>query len=258
MGVKHVLQLGGIDVVAAGDDHALDALLEVDEAVVVHGAQVSGVDPGETVGVNLQGLGRLLGVVHVAQHHRGAAEADLAVLTVGHLLLGAGADDLVVGVREGQTDGALLGHVAWSQAGGGDALGGAVALPDLDHGVMVVEEFVKTLLQLHAEAVAAGVDALEAAEVRVLHLGQTQQGLVEGGDTGDEVAAVLEEKLGVALSSEPGHQDAAAAAGQHGVDGYAQAKAVEHGHYRQHPVAGPEEGVGGNDLGGQSVEVHVA
>ena len=58
--VQDVLQLGGIDVVAVGDDHALDALAEVDEAVVVHHAQVAGVDPGQAVGVGLQGLGRLL------------------------------------------------------------------------------------------------------------------------------------------------------------------------------------------------------
>ena len=75
----------------------------------------------------------------------------------------------------------------------------AIALPHLNGGVVVEEELVKALLQLHGEAVAPGVDPLEAAEVRVLHLGQPQQGLVQGGHAGDEVAAVLQQELGVAV-----------------------------------------------------------
>ena len=207
----------GVDVVPAGDNHALEALLEVDEPIVVHGAKVPCVDPGQAVGVLLEDLGVLLLVAEIADHHRGAAEADLAGLAVGDLLLGAGLHDLEVGVRERKADAALLGHVDGGQAGGGDALGGAVTLPDLDGGVVVVEELVEPLFQLHAQAVAPGVDPLQAAEVRPVHLGQAQQGLVEGGDAGDQVAAVLQEKLGVAVRGEPGHQDAAAAVDQHGV-----------------------------------------
>ena len=112
VGVEDVLQLGGIDIVAAGDDHALDALLEVDKAVLVHGAQIPGVDPGQAVGVALEGLRRLLRVVEVAQHHRGAATGrSRPSCAVGHLLLRAGLDDLIVGIREGNADGALPGHV---------------------------------------------------------------------------------------------------------------------------------------------------
>ena len=43
MAVNDVFQLAGIDVIAGGDDHALDALGEVDKAVLVHLAKVAGV-----------------------------------------------------------------------------------------------------------------------------------------------------------------------------------------------------------------------
>ena len=68
---------------------------------------------------------------------------------------------------------------------------------------------------------------------------------------------VLDDLLGVALGGEAGDEDAAAAVGQHGVDAHAQAEAVEQGHGRQHLVAGPEHGVGGDDLLTQRVEVAV-
>ena len=138
--LQDVLQLGGIHVVAVGDDHALDALAEVDEALLVHHAQVAGMDPGQSVGVGLLGLGRLLGVVDILQHHGGAGQADLALLAVGDLLLGAGLDDLIIGIREGDADGALLLLVDGGQAAGGDALGGAVALPDGDGCAVLLQE----------------------------------------------------------------------------------------------------------------------
>ena len=50
---------------------------------------------------------------------------------------------------------------------------------------------------------------------------------------------------------------AEAAVCQHGVNAYAEAEAVEHGHYGQHLVAGAEEAVGGDYLGRQSVKVEV-
>ena len=85
---KMFSQLGGVDVVPAGDDHALDALLEVDEAVLVHVPQVAGMDPGQAVLMGLEGLGRLLRVVEIALHHRGSGQTDLPLLAVGQLLLG--------------------------------------------------------------------------------------------------------------------------------------------------------------------------
>ena len=42
---EHVLDLAGVDVEAAGDDHVIAAVLEVDVAVGVHHAHVAGADP---------------------------------------------------------------------------------------------------------------------------------------------------------------------------------------------------------------------
>ena len=204
-----------------------------------------------------QGLGRLLGVVHILLHDGGAGQQDLALFTIGQLLVGAWLDDLDIGIGEGKADGALLVDVGGCQAAGGNGFGGAVALPYLHDSLVVIQEFVELLLQLDGQAVAAGEYALETAEVGAVHAGQTQQSFVQRRYAGDEVALVLDDLLGVALGGEPGDQNAAPALGQHGVDAHAQSEAVEQGHGGQHPVAGPEHGVGGDDLLAEGVEVAV-
>ena len=67
MAVDDVFQLAGIDVVAGGDDHALDALGEVDEAVFVHLAEVAGVQPDAAVLMAAEGVVRFLGVIDIAR-----------------------------------------------------------------------------------------------------------------------------------------------------------------------------------------------
>src|SRR5439155_14709203 len=42
---QHALELGGVDVLAAGDDHVLDPVADVEEAVRVDVAGVTGVEP---------------------------------------------------------------------------------------------------------------------------------------------------------------------------------------------------------------------
>ncbi len=49
MAVDDIFQLAGIDVVAGRDDHALDALREVDEAVLIHLAEVARMQPDASV-----------------------------------------------------------------------------------------------------------------------------------------------------------------------------------------------------------------
>ncbi len=248
MGIQNILDLTGIDIVAGGDDHPLGPAAEIDEALVIHGAQVAGIHPGEAVVVPAQGLGGLLGMVHILLHHCGAGQQNFALCAVGHLLIGTGLDDLDIGVREGQANGALLIHIHRRQAAGGDSLGGTVTLPHLHNGVVVIKELIKLLLQLNGQAITAGENALEAGEVGIIHAGQAQQRLIQGGDTGNEIALILHDLLGIALGGEPGNENAPAAAGQHRVDAHAQAKAMEQRHSRQHPVSGAEHGVGGDDL----------
>ena len=92
---EHVLHLDRVHVLAAGDDHVLDPVGDVDEAVVVHVAAVAGVHPAAA-----QRLGGLLGPVPVAEHHVAAAAHDLADRAAGDLDV-VGADDAHLGVRHG-------------------------------------------------------------------------------------------------------------------------------------------------------------
>ena len=57
--------------------------------------------------MGLEGLRRFLRVVEIAHHHRRPRQADLALGAVGNLLLRPVLHDLIVGVREGDADGAF-------------------------------------------------------------------------------------------------------------------------------------------------------
>ncbi len=80
-----VLDLDRVDVLAAGNDHVLDPVNHIDEAVVVHVAAVTGVHPAVDHGAG--GFVRPLPVTH---HHIVAAHDDLADGAIG--------DGLVVGI----------------------------------------------------------------------------------------------------------------------------------------------------------------
>ena len=245
--VDDVFQLAGIDVIAGGDDHALDALGEVDKAVLVHLAKVAGVQPDAAVVVAAEGVMGLLGIVDVLEHDGGAGDADLALEIGVELLRGAGLDDLVVGIGERDADGADAVIILRGQAGGRDALGQAVALTDLHGGMVHFQELVDLLLELDGHAVAAGEDALQAAEVGVFELFGAQKGLKQGRDAGDDVRLLLDEQVGVGIDVELRDEDAARAADEGGMDADAEAEAVEHGHDGEHlqpagGTAGIEDG----------------
>ena len=72
---QDVLHLGAVDVLAAGDDHVLLAVDDVDVAVLVLPHQVTGMEPAAA-----ERLGGLLGLVPVPLHHQRAAVDDLADL----------------------------------------------------------------------------------------------------------------------------------------------------------------------------------
>ena len=149
MRVQNVLQLAGIYIVPAGDDHALDALGEVDEAVFIHLTEVAGVQPDAAVLMAAEGVVRFLGIINILEHDGRAGDADLAFEIRIKFLRGAGLDDLIIGIREGNADGALLLLVDGGQAAGGDALGGSVAFADFDSCAVGTKERIKALLQLH-------------------------------------------------------------------------------------------------------------
>ena len=79
MSIDDILQLGRVHIVAGGDDHPLDPLAEVHKAVLVHAAQIAGVEPNPALRMAAKGLGSLLRVIHIAQHHRRPGDADLPV-----------------------------------------------------------------------------------------------------------------------------------------------------------------------------------
>ena len=257
MRIKDVLDLGGIHVVAARDDHALDALAEINEAVLVHLAEVARVHPGHAVRMGAQRVRRLLRVADVFHHHRGAGKADFALLAIGEFFLRADADDLVERIRERDADAPLAGHMVRREAARGDALRGAIALADFDGGLMILQEFVKTFLELHGKRIAAGEHALQAGKVKILQPRDAQQRLIERRHARDEVGLVLSEQLRVGLRREARDQDAAAAVDEHGMDAHAKAEAMEHGHDGKHLVARLEHGVRGDDLRAEGVEIAV-
>ena len=135
---QDVLDLGRIDVLAAGDQHVLGAVDDRDEAVGVDRGDVAGVQPAVD-----DRLGGRLGPVPVAEHHVGPRHQDLAVLAriaVGAVL----ADDAHVGVEERPAGRSGAGERvgAGDQTRGSAGLGESVHLMDLDpHRLVGLDQF---------------------------------------------------------------------------------------------------------------------
>ena len=73
--VEKLLDLAGIDVFAAANDHVARAAGDVEASVFAHHAQVAGVQPA----VGLDHLRGSFGIAVIALHHRVAANADFAL-----------------------------------------------------------------------------------------------------------------------------------------------------------------------------------
>src|SRR5688572_994861 len=78
---QHLLDLVRVHVEARDQDHVLLAVDDADEALLVHDADVAGVQEA----VLAEHLRRLLGSLPVAGHHLRPADADLAGLAVRHV-----------------------------------------------------------------------------------------------------------------------------------------------------------------------------
>ena len=201
---------------------------------------------------------RFLGVVDILEHDRRAGDADLAFEIRVQLLCRAGLYNLIIRIRERDTDGADAVIILRRQAGGRDAFGQAIALTHLHGSIVGLEEIVDLFLQLDGHTVTAGEHALEAAEVCVFKLFCAQQRLKQRRDAGDDIGLLFDEQLGVGIDVELRNKDAARAANQGGMDADAEAEAVEHGHDGEHlqPVDGREAG-GSDGLQAQRVKVHI-
>ena len=203
------LDLVRVHVEAGHVDHVLLAVLDVDEAALVHAADVAGAQPA----VGQHHLRGLLRAVPVALHDLGSAYADLAGLADGqHVAVVVGDADLGRGDR--QTDGVveLLGDRV--DAGAGRGLGETPGLRQ-DAAGHLLPAFGDRALHGHAAAQGAA----QRAEVHRLEAGGVQQRVeerVHARDVGElvllqflhearEVARVRDEDIGPA---EPQEHDA--------------------------------------------------
>lgn len=199
MSVDDVFQLRGVHIITGGNDHPLDALAEIYEAVLVHEAQVAGMEPHPAVKVPPEGLGRLGGIIHVAKHDGGTGHANLALGVGFHFLGSAHLDDFIIGIREGYADGTGTGIVLGGQAGSGDAFGGAIALPDLLGAAVLLQESIYLLLQFRGQAVAAGENTLQEAQVRILQAVRPQKSFKQRRHAGNQLRLLLDEDVGILL-----------------------------------------------------------
>ena len=118
MGVDEVLNLLGVDVLAAADNHILDAAGDFEVALGRAAGQIAGVEPA----VLIDGGGCGLGHFVVALHDVVALGAELAVHLVGQILAGLRVHNLALDAEQGPAHGVhadIQGvvHMAWVQPG---------------------------------------------------------------------------------------------------------------------------------------------
>ena len=130
--VEKLLHLARIDVLAAPNDHVLDAPDDIGITLLIHHGQVPGMHPAGAVDC----FGCLLRVVPVAQHHRVAARAEFTWRTARHHLIALRVNNLDLEMRQHPAHrcGAALERVVGGSLGaGGRGLGHAVAYAHLGH-----------------------------------------------------------------------------------------------------------------------------
>ena len=214
MGGQQVVDLLGVDVLPAADDHVLDAVHDEDVAVLVHDPHVPGVQ--EAVH---DGFGGVFGAVEVALHDRVAADADFTGFPPGALAAVFG-QDLHLLPGQGQADGAHLAHpvpgVEGAHAGG---FGEAVAFHDGN-----IEGLLELAHGFFGQRRRAADPELQAAQVVFLAGGVGEQDLVDGRHRRPEVDPVavhhLPELAGRELPAQHDLQADAQSEGarQHGID----------------------------------------
>ena len=235
MGVDELLDLLGVDVLTAADDHVLEAARDEVVSVGTAAGQVARVEPA----VGVDGLGGGLGHLVVALHDVVAAGHELAVDPVGAIQTRLGVDDLALHVGKGRADrlGSYLQAIVVAGHGtAGGGLGLTVDRYDLPH----IHDLGSCGL-LHEVGGAVGtrhdtdphVGEVGLGEVLMLHHGDKHGGhTVEGGD----VLVVDAGQSG--LGGEVGQGVHGGSVGHGGGHGQHHAEAMEHGHLDHHAVGG--------------------
>ena len=173
--VEEFLNLAWIDVLAAPDHHVLHSSDDVAVTLGVKRRQIAGMHPA--VGVN--GLGRLVGVVPVALHHRVAPGAEFARRPWRHRATVL-VDDLDLDMGEDASDGrdAPFDRVGWAGLERhGAGLGHAVGDGHLAH-VHLVDDVLHDRDRARRAGHDAGAQAaeVERVEVRMAKLGDKHRG----------------------------------------------------------------------------------
>src|SRR6266508_3655808 len=104
VGQQQLLELPGVEVDAASDDHVLEPAGDLDEATLVDGPQVAHVQPAVRVDRRAGGVRQLVVLDHVLV----AAAADLALLAQRQHFAGGHVDDLDFEMRQRLTHGLRL------------------------------------------------------------------------------------------------------------------------------------------------------
>ncbi|MNO74353.1 hypothetical protein D3C76_653490 [compost metagenome] len=228
------LDLGGIDVLAAGHDHVLDPVADVDETVLVHVAAVAGVHPAAP-----QRLGGGFRLVPVAHHHVRATHGDLADGAARHFVV-VGVDDAHFHAyrryagRIHLAAGLVFGAVVLRRQQGGQRrqFGHAVALGETGGG----EHAAGAIEQRRGDRRGTVADALQRAEVELLQLrigvARIQQHLDHGRRQEDLVDALAGDGFQHRLRHEGRHHHMGAAAHEQGGHGR-EIGQVEHRHHVQ-------------------------
>ena len=150
------------------DDQTLDAGIQIHKAVLVHVADIAGVCPDLAVCMAAQDHIGLLGLIVVALHDGGGADADLAALPDGQLGLGAGLEDGHHRIQHGDAHAAGLCHIASGNGSGRSDFGHAVALSQRIFYVVCLQELVHGQLSAQRHRVAAGGIVADEGEILLL------------------------------------------------------------------------------------------
>ena len=181
--VEELLDLAGIDVFAAADDDVARAAGEVDAAVLVHDAEVAGVQPAVRVDGERRGFG--LGVV--ALHDHVATRTDFALRADGGGRAADGGDDFDFCLRHSAPDRVHADVDGIVGVGHGDDRR-AFRLTVRDDQFSNVHIGEHALHQLDGAGRAGHHPGAQAGEIESGEVGHSQLGDVHGGHAVDRSA----------------------------------------------------------------------
>ena len=179
------LQLPGIDVLPAPNDHFLLPVHDEEVAVPVPEGHVPRVEPPAA-----QGLRRLFRPIPVSLHHMAAADADFPHLARGHFLVPL-VQEPDLAIREGNPDGTDLPHAV---DGVGRGAGGAFREPvplDDDH----VEGLLEPADRLHGHRGGPAHAVPEGRQVQPLVVRRGKKDLVDRRHAAEDADAVFRDAL---------------------------------------------------------------